>query len=331
MIKKQQEKEEKKGDEISIWPDFHTPVAQTIETWLAQIERHGFHPTVLAAFAKDTIDTETEDDTWFQENVVRVFDPYYDLESDEVKQVDGKIDPRTGLPSGPCTVQLHNGDELLGTFRSGLRQGRGSIEGDNLNRHGLVCVRGHYIDGLLMGQGRAVLKEGAMWPQIKARVSLEGVFNEGYLEGPVRGLDDHGNLIFVGRYAKGLPVGPCWLSKEGQGWLYGQVDPGGRFSGSNLAYLYPDLQTCLVGHFEDEVMIAANPGCITTASLDEAGIMTLALQRSNPKVDSSFSFCPSDSKSIRCDRLLPDPYEEVTVKCEASHVNGAGEGLFAKR
>ena len=46
---------------------------------------------------------------------------------------------------------------------------------------------------------------------------LEGVFNDGYLEGPVRGLSPGGGLVFVGQYRRGLPVGPCWLSREGQG------------------------------------------------------------------------------------------------------------------
>ena len=88
----------------------------------------------------------------------------------------------------------------------------------------------------------------------------EGVFNDGYLEGPVRGLSPGGGLVFVGQYRRGLPVGPCWLSREGQGWIHGAVDGRGRFSGGDVAFLYPDAGTCLVGRFEAEVMLDAVAG-----------------------------------------------------------------------
>ena len=33
------------------------------------------------------------------------------------------------------------------------------------------------------------------------------------------------------------------------GFLYGQVDSAGRFTGDNIAFIYPDLQTGLQGTF----------------------------------------------------------------------------------
>ena len=63
-----------------------------------------------------------------------------------------------------------------------------------------------------------------------------------------------GNLIFVGYFHRGLPTGYCWLAKEGQGWLFGEVDERGHFSGDNIAYIYPDLLTAITGTFEKEVM-----------------------------------------------------------------------------
>ena len=69
------------------------------------------------------------------------------------------------------------------------------------------------------------------------------------------GLDLSGNLMFVGEFSKGLPVGHCWLAKEGQGWLFGEVDKRGRFTGDNIAYIYPDLLTAITGTFHNEVKI----------------------------------------------------------------------------
>ena len=88
-----------------------------------------------------------------------------------------------------------------------------TIEGKNMDKHGLSSIRGFHKSGILHGQGRAVIAPNALWSHIKCEIILEGIFNNGYLEGPVRGLDTFGNLIFVGFYDKGLPRGSCWVCK----------------------------------------------------------------------------------------------------------------------
>ena len=70
---------------------------------------------------------------------------------------------------------------------------------------------------MLVGRGVAILAPGSMWDAHAETVQLEGVFNDGYLEGPVRGLGPSGGLVFVGQFRRGVPVGACWLSREGQG------------------------------------------------------------------------------------------------------------------
>ena len=104
---------------------------------------------------------------------------------------------------GQCTVRLCNGDEVYGTFRRGVRQGRGSISGDNMAKYGLTCVRGSYRDGVLMGEGRAILSPSKVFGLNRGPVTLEGIFNGGFLEGPVRGLDEKGNVLFIGLYFRG--------------------------------------------------------------------------------------------------------------------------------
>ncbi len=311
--------------------DFHTPVARAIEEWLQRIEVRGFQASQVMAFAKggddDDNDDGEDDDTWFEQDLVRVFDPYYGvLDEDEIAECDSK----SGKPAGRCTVTLKNGDELMGTWCEGVRNGRGSIEGANLLRHGLVCVRGNYDQGVLTGLGSAVIAEGSMWHLVNQRIHLKGVFNDGYLEGPVRGVDELGGLVFVGQYHRGLPIGPCWLAREGQGWLYGQVDEKGRFSGENIAFVYPDRVTSLVGHFYREVMLRAFASRITKAEVNGAHILCLAIAVKDGEDSPSYSYCPSDSERIHCDWTLRDCYESVTVVTRVSSVNGAGEGLFAR-
>ena len=162
-----------------------------------------------------------------------------------------------------------------------------------MEKHGVESIRGYYKDGILMGEGRAVLSGGMPlfpshsspidsrenkiitttpflpypYPHFKGQISLEGIFNDGYLEGPVRGTDEKGQLVFVGMYYKGLPIGNCWQAMEGQGWIYGLVDrETGQFTGNEIAYIYPDLLTCLVGKFEQGRMIEGRPSCIVDAS-----------------------------------------------------------------
>ena len=44
---------------------------------------------------------------------------------------------------------------------------------------------------------------------------------------------------------------------EGGGHLHGKVNSEGLISGDNIAYIYPDGETALLGKFEDRVMIEA--------------------------------------------------------------------------
>ena len=56
---------------------------------------------------------DEEDDTWFESGLVRVFDPYYDLDSGDISSVEGRVDPKSGLPVGKCTVVLQGGTAIV--------------------------------------------------------------------------------------------------------------------------------------------------------------------------------------------------------------------------
>ena len=67
-------------------------------------------------------------------------------------------------------------------------------------------------------------------------------------------------LSFVGRYENGRPIGVCWRQLIGGSWLYGLVDKDGRFSGENIAYIYPDLEFALIGSFSNGIMVQSWAG-----------------------------------------------------------------------
>lgn len=63
-------------------------------------------------------------------------------------------------------------------------------------------------------------------------------------------------LSFVGRIEDGIPVGVCWRGLIGGAWLYGEVDDIGEFTGDEIAYIYPDLKTALIGRFINGTMVS---------------------------------------------------------------------------
>ena len=54
--------------------------------------------------------------------------------------------------------------------------------------------------------------------------------------------------VWVGQYRQGRPRGFCWSAVLGQAWLVGWQDSQGEMTG-DLAYIYPDLKTAIVGQF----------------------------------------------------------------------------------
>ena len=58
------------------------------------------------------------------------------------------------------------------------------------------------------------------------------------------------------------------MAKEGQGWIYGEVDKCGRFSGTNIAYIYPNLYTAIYGSFIEEKVEEARAAVITKAQVN---------------------------------------------------------------
>ena len=56
-------------------------------------------------------------------------------------------------------------------------------------------------------------------------------------------------LLQIGFMAKGHWQGEIWHYLEGGAFLQGPVDFFGNFTGDNSAYLYPDLQHCILGTF----------------------------------------------------------------------------------
>ena len=115
---------------------------------------------------------------------------------------------------------------------------------------------------------------------------------------------------------------------QGGGWLTAIVDSNGVFSGSQVAFVYSDLETALVGSWEEGSMVAASPAILTSVNL-VAGILepTFTIECGRPTVGLSIS----TETSVGASPLIGDPYEGRVCKVEVSKVEGGGEGLYALR
>ena len=76
-------------------------ISQKVALWLHSLQLHGFSPMVLQKYMSAEIDEE-DDETWWESGLVRVFQPYYDIQHDEIQEVSqGKIN-KDGDPTGTC-------------------------------------------------------------------------------------------------------------------------------------------------------------------------------------------------------------------------------------
>ena len=154
---------------------------------------------------------------------------------------------------------------------------------------------------------------------------------DGALGGVARGLDRDGRLSFACSFRDGAPVGPCWKKVHGGGCLYGRLDGRGRFTGDDIAFLYPDFVTAIRGRFHESVLVVGRE-CSVVATSAPSPSEILSLEFSEPVPRSPlFRHWPSTLSDVTCPPLQEDPYERKRVEVRGSGIGGAGDGLFATR
>ena len=106
-------------------------------------------------------------------------------------------------------------------------------------------------------------------PYAESNAVVVGRLQHGRLHGPVRIFMPVSNdpksycggnrltekLSFIGHMVDGIPTGYCWKGLLGGAWIHGKVDGQGEFTGNDIAYVYPDFKTALVGKFEKGIMV----------------------------------------------------------------------------
>ena len=133
------------------------------------------------------------------------------------------------------------------------------------------------------------------------------------------------------------PLGKTWQRKSGrmlEGFLYGEVDQEGKFTGDKITYIYPDLLTGLHGKFVDGEIQEARAVDIVAERCQE-GIKEIKLKNST-RDDTVWRVADSQSL-MRSFAKTMEPHERKSVYIGKSRVDVdgdskvTGEGIFARR
>ena len=193
----------------------------------------------------------------------------------------------------------------------------------------IEMLSGHWVDGKLTGLGRMVKNKDTLVTQ--------GWFREGCLHGLVRKTIIKKFRTFVqhvswlGRYGSGVPVGNIWEWQEGGGYLTGVVDDDGTFTGDNIAFVYPDFCTAILGRFNNGVLVDGVSAALADVSIEDDIAVAKWSVIGSPEPEMHVTHFKSTEEDAGPQPLVRDPYESRTVEVRTSCLGGGGDGLFVKR
>lgn len=229
----------------------------------------------------------------------------------QVQYTGGK--DQLGAPHGRGTEKWPSGDVFSGRFHHGEKEGRGTWYFSDGS-----CLSGRFVASVIQGPGRYSFPDGSF---------LEGHYFDGQLNGAAKEVDSFGNVKFVGEFRDGVKHGKCLeIIDDFGGFLFGWVDSNGLWSGKNVAYVYPDGITALLGTISEGIFCCGH--LAEFRGTKEEYLSAKVCQLDDDRVFRRFVSC---EKTLTKWPLMRDPYEEKTVFAAPSRIHNAGEGLFAKR
>ena len=142
---------------------------------------------------------------------------------------------------------------------------------------------------------------------------------------------------FLGYYKNGYASGTFWagmLGGEPYGHLHGTIqDANGIISGNNISYIYPDMETALVGKFEDRTMLDAKHLKVFEVKCNSNGIPYVhTFTQPEMSIKHTFYYEAPTNKSFGAGPMgVLDPYENSMAEMRVSKIPNAGDGVFIKK
>ena len=119
------------------------------------------------------------------------------------------------------------------------------------------------------------------------------------------------------------------------GHLHGVInDIHGKISGDNIAYIYPDMETALLGKFEDSLMKDAQESEVQSVECDENGLLYVNQFAIPDNSDPHFYYEPPSNVSFGGRTSRPgvlDPYERKWLELRSADEAKMGQGVFTKK
>ena len=136
---------------------------------------------------------------------------------------------------------------------------------------------------------------------------------------------------FIGRFQNGKVVGHFWLGLINNGYIHGFANEDGLATGNEIAFIYPDGETALRGHFDNKYMKSAKHVDVLSYACDDHG-MFVASEFTKPLSDYEFHYDPPTNASFGGGSLeVGDPFELKNAVIKQSSVPNSGKGIFAIR
>ena len=136
----------------------------------------------------------------------------------------------------------------------------------------------------------------------------------------------------------GFQYGLSWRFKIGGGFLVGQSEKQTSFSGSSIAYVYPDKLTSILGHFENDTLVEACLHELSDIRFEHGSMSPTPIFRkirdsatSKCKANNNFVYELANQTYLGKNALQRDAYEDKYLYIANSTIKGAGRGVFLKR
>ena len=139
----------------------------------------------------------------------------------------------------------------------------------------------------------------------------------------------------VSDYVNGKQHGTAWKFKVGGGILMAHQS---NFTGADVAYVYPDKSTTILGNFENGTLMRGQLCEISNVKFEDKHSLkpmlsfTKVLTDINQKnITNTYTYEPSNQTYVGEHPLQRDPMEEKYLEVGRSTIKGAGRGIFLKQ
>ena len=117
------------------------------------------------------------------------------------------------------------------------------------------------------------------------------------------------------------------------GHLHGTLNPiDGSITGTNISYIYPDMETCLLGQFKGGIMQDAQQSSILDLGCDENGLLFIKhYSPPDPKSPRFYYEAPSNISFGAGPPDTMDPYEKKWLELKRASTVEMRQGVFTRR